>query len=173
LIDEIQRYCRGLTPNFPRARLPRIYKPSILVSFDLPNRLSFRVREHAMVAADRGQTLDRESVRVRPVTAISGECNGCEDDAKKGKAQEIKAEPAAGLCDLDAISGHAKPFQYDRRICRLGRSSARASRRQAFLRRATFAHSALWNFFRSLSEAALTFVRLLPPDTTAAAREAG
>jgi hypothetical protein len=38
---------------------------------------------------------------------------------------------------------------------------------------AASAHWSLWNFLRSLSEAALTFVRLLPPDTTAAAQEAG
>jgi hypothetical protein len=47
----------------------RIHKPTALVSFDLPDPLSFRVREHAMVAADRGTNLDRESVRVRPQMA--------------------------------------------------------------------------------------------------------
>ena len=32
----------------------RIHKPSALVSFGLPNRLSFPIREHAMVPTDRG-----------------------------------------------------------------------------------------------------------------------
>jgi hypothetical protein len=48
--------------------------------------------------------------------------------------QEVKGEPAAGLCDLDAIGGYAKPFQYGRRICRLGNGAAWAARGQAFLK---------------------------------------
>jgi hypothetical protein len=34
----------------------QIHKPSTAVSFGLPDHLSFRVRQHAMVIADRGQT---------------------------------------------------------------------------------------------------------------------
>jgi hypothetical protein len=34
----------------------RNHEPSAVVSFGLPDPLSFLVREHAMVAADRGQT---------------------------------------------------------------------------------------------------------------------
>jgi hypothetical protein len=33
-----------------------IHKPSKAVSFGLPDRLSFRPRDHAMVTSDRGQT---------------------------------------------------------------------------------------------------------------------
>jgi hypothetical protein len=43
----------------------RIHKPSALVSFGLPDHLSFHVRTHAMVARRSGTNLDRESVRVR------------------------------------------------------------------------------------------------------------
>ena len=75
---------------------------------------------------------------MRPDPPSFGECNGCEDDAPKGKTQcrqqDIKAEPAARLCDRDAIGGHAKPFQYDRRIRRVGDGTARAAGRQAFLK---------------------------------------
>jgi hypothetical protein len=44
---------------------PQIHKPSRAVSFGLPDRLSFGVRDRAMVVADRGANSDRESVRVR------------------------------------------------------------------------------------------------------------
>src|SRR3979411_1518507 len=46
------------------AQTSRIRKPSALVSFGLPDPLSFRVREHAMVGAERGANLDRASVNV-------------------------------------------------------------------------------------------------------------
>jgi hypothetical protein len=92
-----------------------------------------------MVAADRGQTSAGKASgpgRNAAWPAISGECNGCEDDATKGNAQEIKAEPTAGLCDLDEIGGRAKPDQYGRRVCCRGYGAAWASSRQAFLRQA-------------------------------------
>jgi hypothetical protein len=64
------------------------------------------------------------------------ECNTGEDGATKGETQEIKYEPAAGLCSVDGIGGHAKRNQFGRSICGLERGSARAFSRHAFLRRA-------------------------------------
>ena len=126
----------------------RIHKPSALVSFGLPNRLSFPVREHAMVPADRGTSLDRESVRVRPQSGLTrhlGECNVCKDYVTKSEKKEIKDEPVAGLCSIDAIGGHAKSDQYGRSVCRLRHRSARAFSRQAFLRQQDSRYWALWN----------------------------
>ena len=50
----IQQYCRGLARI--ACKTSRIHKPSAVVSFGLPDPLSFLVRGRAMVAADRGQT---------------------------------------------------------------------------------------------------------------------
>src|ERR1700688_612603 len=62
--------------------------------------------------------------------AISGECNGCEDKTKNGETQKIKDQPGAGP---RSIGGNAKPDQHGRRQCGLGRGSAWAFSRQAFL----------------------------------------
>lgn len=86
-----------------------------------------------------GDKPNRDGVRVRPQSGPTRhlrECNACKEDATKGKTQEIRDEPAAGLCDIDDSDGHAKPDQYGRRICRLRCGSARAFGRQASLRRA-------------------------------------
>jgi hypothetical protein len=110
-------------------RRPRIHKPSRAVSFGLPDRLSICARGHAMVTADRGklrQGKRQGQAANRPDPPSSGECNGCEDGASKGKAQEIKGEPDAGLCGIDGIGGHAKPDQYGRCIRHLGDGAARA-----------------------------------------------
>jgi hypothetical protein len=107
-----------------------------LVSFGLPDPLSFLVREHAMVAADWGQTSTGKSVRVRLQSGLIrylGKCNVCKDNTTKAETQEINDELAADLCSIDDIGGHAKPDQYGRSVCRLGHGSARASSRQAFL----------------------------------------
>lgn len=90
-----------------------------------------------MVPADRGTSLDRESVRVRPqggLTRHLGECNVCEDNVTKSETKEIKDEPVADLCSIDDVGGHAKSDQYGRSVCRLRHRSARAFSRQAFLR---------------------------------------
>jgi hypothetical protein len=68
------------------------------------------------------------------------ECNVCEDAATKAETQKIKNEPGADLRDIDADGGHAKPDQYGRGVCRLGRGPARARGGEAFLRRAPFAY---------------------------------
>ena len=107
-----------------------------MVSFGLPDPLSFLVRGRAMVAADRGQTSTGKasgSGCKSGLTRHLGECNVCKDTATKAETQEINDELAADLCSIDDIGGHAKPDQYGRSICRLGHSSARASGRQAFL----------------------------------------
>jgi hypothetical protein len=69
-------------------------------SFGLPGRLSFRVRAHAMVMADRGKNSDRESVRVRLQRGLTRHLrgmHGCEDNVTKAGTQErqqdIKGEP--------------------------------------------------------------------------------
>jgi hypothetical protein len=59
--------------------------------------------------------------------------NGCKDNEAKAKTKEINDGPVAGLSGVDDIGSHAKPDQYGRGMCRLGHSSARASRREAFL----------------------------------------
>ena len=90
-----------------------------------------------MVPADRGTSLDRESVRVRPQSGLThhfGECNVCKDHVTKSETKEIRDEPVAGLCSIDDIGGHAKSDQYGRSVCRLRHRSARAFGRQAFLR---------------------------------------
>jgi hypothetical protein len=96
-----------------------------------------------MVAADR-ETKLRPGKRQRRVRLQQGltrhlrDCNGCKDDAPEGKAQgcgqDIKGEPAARSCDCDAIGGHAKPLQYDRRIRGVGHGAAWAAGGQAFLK---------------------------------------
>src|SRR5258708_10709039 len=68
--------------------------------------------------------------------AILREYNVRKDNATKAETQEIKDEPASGLCGIDGIGGHAKPDQHGRSICGLGDSSARASGRKALLSRA-------------------------------------
>ena len=45
----------------PAAHSAAIHKPSALVSFGLPDPLSFQVRSHAMVARSPGTNLDREA----------------------------------------------------------------------------------------------------------------
>jgi hypothetical protein len=139
---------RPWAPAFRRARRPpRIHKPSTAVSFGLPDLLSVRVRDHVMVTADRGQTPTGKAsgqAANRPDPPSSGECNGCEDGASKGKAQEIKGEPAAGLCGIDVIGGRAKPEKYGRCYCCLGHGAAWATGRQAFLRQPAFAYETLW-----------------------------
>jgi hypothetical protein len=151
----------------------RIHKPSALVSFGLPNRLSFPVREHAMVPADRGTSLDRESVRVRPQSGLTrhlGERNVCKDYVTKSETKEIKDEPVAGLCSIDAIGGHAKSDQYGRSVCRLRHRSARAFSRQAFLRQQDSRYWALWNlevrFVLSSQQRTFMTERRLPSDPT-------
>ena len=92
--------------------------------------------------ADRGQTLDRESVRVRLAKQPdppSWECNGI----KKVKVQEGKGKPDARLCVLNTVDGHAQPGQYGCSHCRLGCGSARPSGCQAFLRLAAFAYEGM------------------------------
>jgi hypothetical protein len=134
-IDAIQRFCKRPDPQLSGARRPRIHKPSALVSFDLPDPLSFLVRWRAMVAADRRQNSTGKasgSGCKSGLTRHLGECNVCKDNATKAETQEIKDEFAVGLCGIDAIGGHAKPDQYGRSICRLGHGFARASGRQAF-----------------------------------------
>ena len=145
------RHRRTLTPAASRPRLAnfnilqlassacktsRIHKPSAVVSFGLPDPLSFLVRGRAMVAADRGQTSTGKasgSGCKSGLTAISRESNVCKDTVTKAETQEIKDKFAVGLCGIDASGGQAKPDQYGRSICRLGHGSARASGRQAFL----------------------------------------
>jgi hypothetical protein len=92
-----------------------------------------------MVALRSGANLDRERVRVRLPNGLTryllGECNAREDNATAVQAQKSKDQPAAGLCSIDGIGGHAKPDQYGRGRYDLGRGSAHASCRQIFLRR--------------------------------------
>ena len=76
------------------------------------------------MADDRGTTPRQEGVRG---------LNGCKDNEAKAKTKEINDGPIAGLSGVDDIGSHAKPDQYGRGMCRLGHSSARASRREAFL----------------------------------------
>ena len=94
-----------------------------------------------MVMPDRGTKL-RQGKRqgqaaLRPDPPLSEDCNGCEDDAPKGKTQErkrdIKGEPTAS-CRIGVIDGDTKPDQYDCCVFRLGNGAARAARGQAFLR---------------------------------------
>ena len=64
-----------------------------------------------MIPADRGQTSTGKasgSGLKEAWSAISGECNVCEDNTTKGKTQNIKDESAADLCGIDDIDGHAK-----------------------------------------------------------------
>ena len=62
----------------------------------------------------------------------------CNAGIAKIKAQEGKDEPDACLYVLDTVDGEAQPSQYGCHHCRLGRSSARPSGCQAFLRLAAF-----------------------------------
>jgi hypothetical protein len=136
-LNEFNNIAAAWRAPFRAPDVPRIHKPSALVNFGLPDPLSFRVREHAMVAADRGQTSTGKASGSGCKTSLTrhlGECNVCKDSAAKVETQEIKNEPPIGLCGIDAIDGRTKPDQYGRSICRLGYGSARASSRQAFLR---------------------------------------
>jgi hypothetical protein len=54
---------------------------------------------------------------------------------QRSKRKKSKDQPAAGLCSIDGIGGHAKPDQYGRGRYDLGRGSAHAFCRQIFLRR--------------------------------------
>ena len=78
--------------------------------------------------ADRGQTLDRESVKGQAAKQPDPvrECNA---GIAKIKAQEGKDEPDACLCVLDTVDGQAQPSQYGCHHCRLGRGFARPSGR--------------------------------------------
>lgn len=130
-------------------RRPPIHKPSKAVSFGLPDRLSICACWHAMVAADRGRTPTGKrqgQAATRPDPPSFGKCNGCEDEAPTGKTQEIKGEPDASLCGIDVVGGRAKPDQYGCRMRYLGDGVAWAAGSQAFLRPATFACEASWNF---------------------------
>ena len=85
------------------------------------------------------------SGRKARLTRYLGECNVCKDYVTKSEKKEIKDEPVAGLCSIDAIGGHAKSDQYGRSVCRLRHRSARAFSRQAFLRQQDSRYWALWN----------------------------
>jgi len=63
----------------------RIHKPSALVSFGLPDPLSFRVRGHAMVAADRGDK-PRQGKR-------QGQASKGPDPPSPGNAMSAKTTP--------------------------------------------------------------------------------
>jgi hypothetical protein len=69
-----------------RVQEARIHKLSAAVSFGLPASLSFLIREHAMVAADRGQTSTGKASGVRlqsGLTSHLGECNAFKNKATK------------------------------------------------------------------------------------------
>ena len=71
----------------------------------------------------RRQGQDRNA-RPDPLTR---NCNACEHTVTEAKTQEIKEEPATGLCSIGNIGGYAKPDQYARGVYRIGHGSARAS----------------------------------------------
>ena len=110
--------------------------------------------------ADRGQTLDRESVRVRLPSSLTrrlGECNAGKN-VTKIKRKKAKTNRSLGLCVLDTVDGHAQPDQYGRHVCRLGRGSARPSGCQAFLRQQDSRYWALWISRSALSSQQRTFI---------------
>jgi hypothetical protein len=90
-----------------------------------------------MVPADRGnkprQGKRQGQVAKRPDPPSSGDYHAGQDNGETIETQAFKAGTLAGrgsTCDLD---GPAKPAQHGHRICRLGRRSARAAGRPAFL----------------------------------------
>ena len=83
--------------------------------------------------ADRGQTLDRESVRVRLLSSLTRRLGNAMRASQKSK-RKGKGEPDVRLCVLDTVDGQAQPGQYGCHHCRLGCSSARPTGCQASLR---------------------------------------
>src|SRR5260370_17590152 len=70
----------------------RIHKPSAVVSFGLPDPLSFLVRGLPMVAADREQTSTGKATwsgRKAGLTRHLGECNVCKDPTTNPNTQKI------------------------------------------------------------------------------------
>jgi len=92
--------------------------------------------------ADRGQTLDRESVGVR-LPRQPDPVRECNAGLTKIKAQEGKDEPDACRCVRDTVDGQAQLGQYGCHHCRLGRSPAHPTGCQAFLRLAAFAYEGM------------------------------
>ena len=74
------------------ARMPQIRKPSARVSFGLPERLSFQVRSHAMVARRSGTNLDRESVRVRLLSSLTRCLGNAMRASQKSKRKKAKTQ---------------------------------------------------------------------------------
>ena len=68
-----------------RRHPPQIHKPSALVSFGLPDPLSFQARSHAMVARRSGTNLDRESVRVRLPSSLTRPLGNAMRTSQKSK----------------------------------------------------------------------------------------
>ena len=87
--------------------------------------------------ADRGQTLDRESVRVRLPSSLTRRL-GNNAGITKIKAQEGKGEPDTRLRVLDIVDSHVQPGQYDCHHYSLGRGPPRPSGCQTFLMLAAF-----------------------------------
>ena len=80
----------------------------------------------------------------RPDPPSSGKDHACKEADAEQKAATVKGQLTAGLYVIDVIDGHEKPNQHGHRIRRLGRGSARAARRQAFLSLSRFAYEMLW-----------------------------
>ena len=91
--------------------------------------------------ADRGQTLDRESVRVRLPSSLTRRLGDAMRASQKSKRKKAKTNRTLRTWVLDTVDGRAQPDQYGGHHCRLGRGAARPSRCQAFLRLAAFAQS--------------------------------
>jgi hypothetical protein len=80
-----------------------------VVSFGLPDPLSFRVRGRATVAADRGQTSTGKasgSGCKRGLTRHLGECDVCKDTITRPKRKESKtgSPPAYGTSNLSVAT---------------------------------------------------------------------
>lgn len=99
------------TRGFPRDTCREFINHQFPSVFGLPDLLSFLVREHAMVASDRGQipTGTRQGQTAWRPGPPSRKCNVCKNNATKAKTREIKSELVAVLRGIDAIGGHAKP----------------------------------------------------------------
>jgi hypothetical protein len=71
--------------------LTAICKPSAQVTFGLPDPLSVQARSHAMVVADRGQKLDRGSVRVRLPSSLTHHLGNAMRTSQKTKCKKTRA----------------------------------------------------------------------------------
>jgi len=129
---------RATDQHLPDTRR-QFHKPSSWVSFDLPDRLSFQVRRHVMVAPRSGTNTRQGSVKGQAAKQPDPQSWGCNAGINKIRAQERKGEPDARTSILDAVDGHAQRSRPACCHCRLTRGSAHPSGRQAtILRLAAF-----------------------------------